>query len=223
MAGDRVTYEQDVTGSHPDNLIVREPHMAVEIDPKTKDILIPNFPPFFPNDFLIETKDAAGIYTPLVKGVDFDLTLPWYSFEKETGRYVYGGAKVHRKPTTPMLYVTYRTLGGTFTGDRNLVLENLANYVWNPRIVQWDQLTNVQETFPPNQHQQDLLNFVGWEAVETQIERLVDLAGLPQEPTLLFQQQVIAMLQSNDDLKREVRELKDKLLELKLIVDNLNR
>lgn len=211
---DVVSYNQDASGENPANFIVREPHVIAEINALTNDVLVPNFPPFFPKDFAIETLDPSGTYSPLESGVDFELVLPYYGFEKETGKFIYGGSKLHRKPTSPMIYVTYRTLGGPHVGNRNKVLVALAEYVWNPRIIQWDQVTDVQETFPPNQHEQDLVTLKGWNVVEEKLITIIEKMGIAQEPTLLFQQQVIAMLASNEGLRREVQSLKSDVFDL---------
>lgn len=209
-----ISYEQDLTGASPANRIVREPHPVSEITTQVNDCLVLDFPPYFPKDFLIEVLDENGEYSPLVEKTDFEHRYPWYSLYQETGVLVYGGTKINKKPNMPMLYVTYQTFGGHFTGNRKAVLENLANYVYNPRICTWDQITNVQETFPPNQHVQDMETLVRWDKVEEQVAKLIDQLGIPVDPTLLYQQQVVDILASNNALAHRVAELESKVFDL---------
>ena len=206
MAG-IISYEQDVTGENPANLINRESHVVSEINTITQDILVPNFPPFFPNNFRLEVQDSNGVYSPLVEGEDYEFLLPWYSLKEETGKFVYGGVKVHRKPAGPMIFMTYQCFGGHHTADRNKLLMALADYVWNPRIIQFDQLTNIQETFPPNQHQQNLEQFRKWEGVQEALNNLTEKMGNNAEPTLLFQQQTIFIREAYDALLSQVSDL----------------
>ena len=218
---DAISYELDITGTNPANLITREPHFITEIDLRTQNVLVPNFPPFLPNDFLIETKDDNDVYTPWTLNVDYELSLPWYSLEKETGAWAYGGVTVHRKPTEAQVFITYRTIGKPYIGDRRKVLEALANYVWQPRIVQWDQITNVQETFPPNLHKQNLEQFTRWNSVSDQIGKLVEAMGQSPEPTLLFQQQVLFIRTAYDELLRRVGNQESEIEMLKLSIEEL--
>lgn len=204
-----ITHELDITGTSPANRIAREPHVITEINPITHNVLVPNYIPFFPNDFLLETQDTAGVFSPMEIGVDYNFSLPWYSFEKETGRPVYGAIEVLRKPTNPMIFVTYQTLGGKWRANRAMLLQALADYVWNPRIIQYDQITNIQETFPPNQHQQDLENFVKWDKVEKQLILTIEEWAKHPKPTLLFQQQVIFMRESFEKLRVDFGELEE--------------
>ena len=83
----------------------------------------------------------------------------------------------------------------------------LADYVWNPRIIQFDQLTNIQETFPPNQHQQNLEQFRKWEGVQEALNNLTEKMGNNAEPTLLFQQQTIFIREAYDALLSQVSDL----------------
>ncbi len=214
MAG-VINYEQDVTGENPSNLVSREPQVISTINPITQDILVPNFPPFFPNNFLLETQDSNGVFSPLELGVDYDFVLPWYSFKEETGKYVYGGVKVLRKPTGPMVFVTYQTLGGHHTADKNMLLMALADYVWNPRIVQFDQLTNVQETFPPNQHQDNLEQFRKWEGVQEALNQMTLKIGEVDSPTLLLQQELLRVLTAYDLLVAKTDDLASELILIK--------
>lgn len=218
-----ITYDQDLTGINPKNRIMREPHPVSEITAMVNDMLVLDFEPHFPNDFLIESLDENGIYRPLEVTMDFEHRYPWYSLNAETGIKVFGATKINVKPTMPMLYVTYQTFGGKWNADRKKVLEALANYVYNPRFCTFDQISNIQETFPPNQHQQDLQNFVRWDAIEEQMARLVDKLGEPVEPSLLFQQQTLAMLESNAKLLTEYQKLSSLYFDLQQQVAVLNR
>ena len=46
----------------------------------------------------------------------------------------------------------YQTLGGVWCADRNYVYEQLLSAHYNRRTTWWDTITNVQNTFPPTEH-----------------------------------------------------------------------
>ena len=50
-------------------------------------------------------------------------------------------------------------MGGGWVADANLVLTTLAEHLYNPKIVSWDLVTNVQQTFPPINHD-DHMNYL---------------------------------------------------------------
>lgn len=216
-------YDGDLSGVNPDFFEKDEPHVIAEISEKTNNVLIPNFPPFFPNNFSIGTRDTAGVFSPLREKEDFEFVYPFYSLEKETGKIVYTGVQILKPIASPMLYVSYQRLGGKFQTSRKVLLENLATYVWSPRLIQFDQLTDIQETFPPNQHQQNMNTLKGWDAVEDQIVKLITLAGQPMEPTLLYQQAVLDLLKSNAELTKAYGDAISDLDDLKRRINILER
>ncbi len=221
--GGVVLLPQDLTGKNPSNRVVREPQLSTEIDDKTKNILITTFTPIFPNDFVLEERDTNGDMKEWELGVDYDFTLPFYSLKMETGVDVYGGVKLFKKPSGPMLFVTYQALGGHHSADRRLVLEALANYIWQPRIVQFDQLTNVQETFPPNQHKQNLENFTRWDDVVVQLNLMTEAMGVSVEPTLLYQRETIYLREAYDQVYNKLLDLESEQTILKQQIAELQR
>lgn len=220
---DQVTYDEDVSGQSPRNFIPREPQVVSEITDELNNILVPNHPPFYPKDFSIESDDGNGGFSPMQLGVDFEFVLPWYGFERVTGQVLYGGVKLHRKPTTPMVYVTYRTFGGKFSANRRLVLENLANYVWGPRILQWDQISNVQETFPPVGHTQPFDEFKGFEAVERSLEKIATLMSDGRPISLLAQREILFIRESYDRLYTEVNNYRSEMAQIVSRLETLER
>lgn len=218
----QATYELDILGTNPNNFIEREPHALYGVNELTNNVLVPQLTPFYSNDFKLEYQLPDGSFHPLVEGEDYELTLPWYSLEKETGKRAYGAARVIRKPTAKLLTVTYRTVGGKYAGKANALKMALADYVWNPRIVQFDQITNIQETFPPNEHKHQLENVVGWDKVAEQIEKLTQAMAQPTTPTLFYQQQMLKVMTDHNELRRLVEELRNEIYILRDRVSRLS-
>ena len=149
-----VQYPFDTTGLSPANRIVDEPHTLTEINSSTYRIIIPEFAPFYLDNFQLKHVSLTGVVTPLIADVDYYLCLPYIGATRSIGKFVYGGATLVNRYVNGHISVTYQTLGGTWTADCLFVLERLADMMYNPKITSWDVVTNVQEIFPPINHDQ---------------------------------------------------------------------
>lgn len=174
-----VTYPLDTTGISPGNLVRNEPHVLTEINDATYRIIIPDFAPFYQDNFSLNYTSNTGVVTPLVKGIDFDFCLPYMDASRAIGKYLFGGITIHNTYIQGFLKVNYQTLGDKWVADKNYVLEQIVQHNYNPRVVYWDQLSNVQEYFPPTSHAQDYDTIYGQKSVIESVDRLIEaiLAG----------------------------------------------
>lgn len=168
-----VTYPLDTTGISPANLVRDEPHVLTEINDATYRIIIPDFAPFYQDNFQLRYSDGAGNISILEKGIDFDFCLPYMDASRAIGKYLFGALTIHNAYVQGYLAVDYQTLGDKWVADKNYVLEQLVEHNYNPRVVYWDQLTNVQQTFPPTSHAQDYDTIYGQKSVIEAIDKII--------------------------------------------------
>lgn len=168
-----VTYPLDTTGISPANLVRDEPHVLTEINDATYRIIIPDFAPFYQDNFQLRYSDGAGNISILEKGIDFDFCLPYMDASRAIGKYLFGALTIHNAYVQGYLAVDYQTLGDKWVADKNYVLEQLVEHNYNPRVVYWDQLTNVQQTFPPTSHAQDYDTIYGQKSVIESIDKII--------------------------------------------------
>lgn len=166
------SYNLDITGIDPNNLVVNEVHMVTEINSATYDLIIPKFGPFYLPNFNLEHLAEDGSVRPLYENTDYVLVLPFVGGIRSLGQVIYGGISISTLFATGALRVTYQTLGGSWTADSSYVLEYLANRVYNPRVTTWDLVTNVQQVFPPIAHNNDFNNFYGQEQLIESINQI---------------------------------------------------
>lgn len=150
------TYPLDTTGVAGTNLIQGEIHTLTKINASPYRILIPDFAPFYLNNLGVLHIASNGDQTPLNEGVDFYVTLPYVAATRASGKSVYGGLAFINEFAQGTIRITYQTVGGEFACDPNYVYERLLSTVYNPRTSWWDTLTNVQELFPPIDHDHTL-------------------------------------------------------------------
>lgn len=156
-----VAYPVDLTGVAESNFIKDEVHTLTEINDATYRFIIPKFAPFYLNNFKLKYDDSNGTIIDLVEHVDYDLCLPYIGATRSIGQVVYGAVTIYNNYVNGVLKIDYQTVGGKWIADPNYVLKFLAEKAYNPRVVVWDIVTNVQETFPPTDHEHDFSQLKG--------------------------------------------------------------
>ena len=146
-----VTYPFDPTGEAVTNLITAEQHVATEANYRDYLFIIPDFAPFFVNNLKVYHSDG-NVSTLLQQGIDYNCVLPYISAQRSIGIPIYGGISLNNLNLSGIIGVTYQTLGGSWTSDKNYVLQYLAERAYNPRLTIWELVTNIQELFPPINH-----------------------------------------------------------------------
>ena len=166
-----VTYDLDTSGVNPANLVKGELHSVNEAQFRDYFFLVPNFAPFFVDNFALKLNSPGGD-RPLVEDVDFSFALPYVTGTRTTGKQMYGAVTLHNLSMAGILELQYQTIGGDQVVDRLHVLSYLADKAYNPRTTIWDIVTNVPTAFPPVPHYQDYDNFKGQEAVVDKLEAI---------------------------------------------------
>lgn len=186
-----VSYPFDTTGLASTNLIVDEIHTLTEVNDQNYRILIPEFAPFYLDNLQIKHTDLSGQTHILAEGPDYTICLPYIGATRSIGKMLYGGITINRDDINGLIKVTYQTLGGDWTADALLVLEALAEYVYNPRITVWDIVTNKPNQFPPINHDQSLDYIYGHQDLIDSINDLADTVVNGPNPNLGIIQHLI--------------------------------
>lgn len=165
-------YDFDPTGSLPDNLVVDELHTLTEVNADTYNIIIPEFAPFYTNNLVIIYNDGVNGDITLQENVHYVLCLPYIAASRSIGAMVYGGVSFLTNLPSGTLRFTYRTLGGSWTANPTYVYGVLVNTAYNPRVTSWDLVTNVQQIFPPVNHDQSLDYIFGYGDLIAKIDEI---------------------------------------------------
>ena len=166
-----VTYPLDIEGNSPSNLVT-ETHTVTQLNLAMYRIIIPVHAPFYITNFSIVHIGAGGAETPLDEGIDYAFCLPYEAASRSLQRMLKGGISIINPNSTGTYRVTYQCLGDKWSANRDHVLQALAASTYNPRQVYWDQVTDVQELFPPIRHTEDASTLKGMEDVIDAIDRL---------------------------------------------------
>ena len=177
-------YDFDPTGSLPANLVVDELHTITEINANTYNIIIPEFAPFYTNNLSVVYNDGINGDVTLQENVHYVLCLPYIAASRSIGAMVYGGITFLNDLPSGTIKFTYQTIGGDWIADPNYVYSVLVNIAYNPRITSWDLVTNIQQIFPPVNHDQSLDYVFGYEDLIAKIDDIV--AAIASRPPSVF-------------------------------------
>lgn len=186
-----VTYPLDLSGVSPANLVKNELHSVNEAHFRDYYFLVPNFAPFFVDNFKA-TVTIGNTTTNLTEDVDFSFALEYVTGTRITGKPMYGAVTLHNLNLNGIINIQYQTVGGDQVADRLQVLTVLADKAYNPRTTIWDILTGVPNALPPSPHYQDYDQFYGQEELVTALGQIRDAiiqnASLTQEQISNFLQ-----------------------------------
>lgn len=165
-------YPEDLTGLAASNLVTGEVHLLTELNDDAYRILIPTFAPFYLHNLLLEHVDEMGVVTPLLETMDYYPCLQYMAATRSTGIPVYGGLQMNNRLTNGSIRLRYQTVGGQWCADVNYVYNRLLESVYNWRTTWWDSITNVQQLFPPTQHEHPLPGVEGFQLLLEAVQGL---------------------------------------------------
>lgn len=170
-----VIYPFDPTGLAATNLVTDEQHTLTSVNSTTYRLIIPKFAPFHVNNFEMVHITMDGVETPLQEAIDFNFVFLYLGASRSIGTVVYGGITLLNELTDGYIKIKrYQTLGGEWCCDQQYVLSLLADIVFNPRTIPWEKLTNVQQVFPPINHDQAMDWIKGHDDLIQAINSLAD-------------------------------------------------
>ncbi len=194
-----VSYPIDYTGTAASNLVIDEPQVLTVINSDPFRYIIPDFAPFYVNNFKITARTELGATYELTYGIDYQFSLKFIGATRGIGQVIYGAITIVNNDIQGTIYLTYQCLGGKYSADRNHVIQTIAEANYNPRMVAWDQVTSIQETFPPTPHSQPLDTFTGYRDLIDSLNQLT--AKIAVTPNPLKDMLVQHVLDRNDPHK----------------------
>lgn len=164
------TYPFDATGTATTNLVSQETHQVQEFNYRSSFLIIPEAAPFYIDNLIVRYNNGTVI-KELIRDVDYKLVFDYRAATQSIGKPVYGGILLNIF-STGTISIDYQTIGGTWTCDRNYVLQKLVQNEFNPRVTIWDMITDKTDLFPPINHQQTIDTIYGMDKLIAQLVAL---------------------------------------------------
>ncbi len=165
-------YPLDLTGTAATNLVSNEQQVITEINGKFSQIIVPDYAPFYLDNLKLIHISEDSTETILNIDTDFFVGYPYQDLARETGKLTFGTLVVVNKNAKGRFKLSYQTIGDKWAADAQFVKNKLLELAYNPRIAYWDQLTNVQDKFPPQDHNHDITESDKWPALMAAIDRV---------------------------------------------------
>lgn len=167
------SYPFDPTGTSPGNKITGEQQILTIINEKHYSRIIPRWAPFFHQGLRLRIRLPNGVVRDMVEGEDYYLGNQFRQATKATAKPIYGSINIiDRTLQGTIMLDTYQTLGGMWTIDETEIAEILANQLYNPRIVTWEQVVEVPAMFPVINHEWDLVDLTGMSDVSQKLSEI---------------------------------------------------
>lgn len=169
-------YPLDTSGTASTNLISNEVH-SVQPPSNTSQasFIIPRAAPFFlPSLEIFTGPNRSG--SKLVVGVDYTIIYDFVAGTNYLGRALAGGVLFTNALYSGNVYLYYQTLGGDFTIDDTIRLEQLARKLYSDvRFTTWDQLDGVPSALPPDAHQHPVTDIKTLADVVTELQTIANV------------------------------------------------
>lgn len=165
-------YPFDPTGTSSANRIINEQHVITAVNFRNYHYVIPDFAPFFKNNFQIKIQYEDGQERPLEEGRDYYFSNQFIDASRACAKPVYGSISFLDTNLYGIMTVSYNTVGGMWTLTAEEILRILAEEMRNPRITTWEQITYLPERFPVVDHEWDLVDMVGASKVVESIDSI---------------------------------------------------
>lgn len=165
------TYPFDPTGIATTNAVANERHVLSP--PAWKDFyfIVPKFAPYFRDSLRVIHRPSGKL---LVEGKDYHCTHYFHAASHGVARRVYGSITMLDKTLIGVLEINYQTIGGDWVLDASADLTRLTDTLTNPRITTWEEVVDVPYQFPPIDHQWNLEDLKGMEAILPILEEMTE-------------------------------------------------
>lgn len=164
-------YDADYTGVAQDNKIVDERHTLTLVNSQSYHFIIPRFAPFFLDSLRLHYYDSNGkVY--LVKNVDWSAALLFQGASYVSGQSIYGGITLLNRNISGNVFVSYQTLGGPYTFNSHEITTELADIIYNPGGVTWEDVLNKPIVFSTVDHKLPFETIVGLNDVNTRLNTI---------------------------------------------------
>lgn len=171
-----IRYELDPTGINPDNAVAGEEHTLNTLQIRS---VAPNYGPFFSESVVI-IDDATG--QPLVPGVQYKFVELNQAATLHFGKEICEVILITDQTVSNTIILNYQVLGGLYTRSAVPIANMYEAIMQDDRPVDWANVLNKPDEYPPSLHNHLLQDIVGFEALVVELERIRNAIVLSDVP-----------------------------------------
>ncbi len=161
-----IQYPLDLTGVHPDNLVLNEPHGPCY--PGNR-VFVASYGPFYSKSLVVRNASTSAVLTP---GLDYKALHTFIEPTLQTGKLIVSIIQIEPSAYNIPLVIDYQVLGGDYSLS-NTALETLLDNLNNDnRPVHWGEIIGKPTAYPPAAHLHDIGDTFGWQYVVASLEAI---------------------------------------------------
>lgn len=161
-----IRYPLDLTGRHPDNLVVGERHGPC--GPGNR-VFVPNYGPYYSKSLVVKN---AATGNPLTPGMDYKAIQTFIEPTQMTGELVCSIVMIEPSAYGIEVEIEYQVLGGDFSLSTTALEQMLEDLADDNRPVHWGEIIGKPTAFPPTPHMHDVNDVFGWQYVVAALEAI---------------------------------------------------
>ena len=169
-------YDFDPSGLNPNNLVSNETHI---LEPHPVRVIAPMYGAFFINGLVVIDSSNNNI---LVRNVHYKCTELLQDLTKHLGLEIYSLILIIDPVISSEIEISYQTVGGYYQQDLSNLINLYTTMVNTNGPVDWNNILNRPETFPPTLHRHFVKDIYGYEPVVYELERIVNAITLNNVP-----------------------------------------
>lgn len=165
-------YAFDPNGINQNNIIRNERHTVTIKNNYDFNYIVPDYAPFFVNDFKMYTLTQQGAKNYMVEGVDYVFGFRFIQATMRAGKVLYGSVQFINRKFSGDVYLEYRTVGGIWNIDAQKINHILSEWMHNPVTTSWEQVADLPQQFPVIEHTHDINKMPGIEELIAEVRKL---------------------------------------------------
>lgn len=166
-------YPFDPIGNANTNLIKDEEHVLTRQNDRDYHFIVPKLAPFYSDTIKIKLLGIDGSLNELKLGRDYHLTHKFVTASRSIAKAdIVGSITFLDNELIGVIVLEYQCLGGDWSVNTDEITRVLSSTQKNPRITTWENVVQRPTTFPVVNHNFDVINLRGTEALIDSIDRL---------------------------------------------------
>lgn len=190
-------YPLDLTGTHPNNLVVGEPHTLGEGDNRA---VVPNYGAFYSKSLMVRDADTGTVLVPYE---DFDAVHLYQDVTLQTGLEVCGAFLI-KNATINAIEIDYQVVGERYSHTVTGLRELIETLDLDERPVSWGDLLGKPTQYPCAPHLHNAGDLYGFEFLVEALDRLRDAVLLGDKAAFTELRQYIELLE--EEVRHKIKE-----------------
>jgi hypothetical protein len=161
-----IQYPLDLTGVHPDNLVLNEPHGPCY--PGNR-VFVASYGPFYSKSLVVRNASTSAVLTP---GLDYKALQTFIEPTLQTGKLIVSIVQIEPSAYGIPLVIDCQVLGGDYSLSNTALETLLDNLNDDDRPVHWGEIIGKPTAYPPAAHLHDIGDTFGWQYVVAALEAI---------------------------------------------------